>query len=167
MDDTTVMIDNTASTTCSSPPLTPASIQKGWFMSLNQNGPGEQTVTSSVIVGGLVTFSTNRPVPAAAGTCSTTLGEARGYFLSLLNGSGAIGIGGSCGGSRSGIFVGGGLPPSPVLGTIPVGGTPRTVLIGAIQRTPTVSSPIGSQPFVPPIRPTRKRIYWFTPGSDN
>jgi type IV pilus assembly protein PilY1 len=167
LDDTTVMIDNTGSTTCSSPPLTPASIQKGWFMSLNQNGAGEQTVTSSVIVGGLVTFSTNRPVPAAAGTCSTTLGEARGYFLSLLNGSGAIGIGGSCGGSRSGIFVGGGLPPSPVIGTIPVGGTPRTVLIGAIQRTPTVSSPIGSQTFVPPIRPTRKRIYWFTPGSDN
>jgi type IV pilus assembly protein PilY1 len=168
LDDTTVMIDNTVATTCSSPALMPASIQKGWFMSLNQNGQGEQTVTSAVIAGGLVTFSTNRPIPAAAGTCATTLGEARGYFLSLLNGSGAIGdLGASCGGYRSGIFIGGGLPPSPVLGTIPIGGVPTTVVIGAIQRTGGGSSAIAPQRVIPPIRPTRKRIYWFTPGSDS
>jgi type IV pilus assembly protein PilY1 len=140
---------------------------KGWFMDLKQNGAGEQTVTSAVIAGGLVTFSTNRPIPASAAQCSTTLGEARGYFLNLLNGSGAIGVTGSCGGIRSGIFVGGGLPPSPVLGTIPVGGTPKTVVIGAIQRSGTSSSPIAPQQMVPPISSRRSRTYWYTPGVDN
>ena len=61
-------------------------------MDLNQNGKGEQVVTSALIAGGMVTFSTNRPVPAPAGSCSTTLGEARGYWVNLLNASGAIGV---------------------------------------------------------------------------
>jgi type IV pilus assembly protein PilY1 len=115
----------------------------------------------------MATFSTNRPIPAAAGTCATTLGEARGYLVNLLNGSGAIGVAGSCGGYRSGIFVGGGLPPSPVLGTIPVGGVPKTVVIGAIQKSGASSSPIGAQQVRPPISSTRKRIYWYMPGLDN
>jgi type IV pilus assembly protein PilY1 len=167
LDDTKLMFDNTTDTTCTSAQLTPISGMKGWFMTLNQNGQGEQTVTSAVIAGGLVTFSTNRPVPAAAASCTTTLGEARGYFLNVLNGSGAIGIAGSCGGLRSGTFVGGGLPPSPVLGTIPVGGVPMTVVIGAIQRTGAGSSPISPQQLKPPISSRRSRIYWYTPGVDN
>jgi type IV pilus assembly protein PilY1 len=167
LDDPKVMLDNSLDTTCSSALVTPTSTMKGWFMDLKQNGAGEQTVTSAVIAGGLVTFSTNRPIPASAAQCSTTLGEARGYFLNLLNGSGAIGVTGSCGGIRSGIFVGGGLPPSPVLGTIPVGGTPKTVVIGAIQRSGTSSSPIAPQQMVPPISSRRSRTYWYTPGVDN
>jgi type IV pilus assembly protein PilY1 len=63
--------------------------------------------------------------------------------------------------------VGGGLPPSPVLGTIPVGGVQKTVLIGAIQRSGAGSSPIQGQQVRPPISSIRKRIYWYTPGSDN
>jgi hypothetical protein len=59
------------------------------------------------------------------------------------------------------------LPPSPVLGSIPVGGIVRTVVIGAIQRSGAGSSPIGSQQLNPPISQTRKRVYWYTPGSDN
>jgi type IV pilus assembly protein PilY1 len=167
LDDTTLMLDNSANTTCASEAVTPISTRKGWFMSLTQNGTGEQTVTSAVIAGGLVTFSTNRPIPASASSCSTTLGEARGYFLNLLNGSGAIGTTGSCGGTRSGVFVGGGLPPSPVLGTIPVGGVPRTVVIGAIQKSGAGSSPISPQLVVPPITSRRSRVYWYTPGADN
>ena len=167
LDDTTQMIDNTTTTTCSSEQVTPSSTKKGWFMTLNQNGQGEQTVTSAVITAGMVTFSTNRPIPPAAGTCSNALGEARGYFLNLLNGSGSIGIADSCGGTRSAIFAGGGLPPSPVLGTIPVGGVPKTVLIGAIQRSGASSSPIQGQQVRPPISSIRKRVYWYMPGSDN
>jgi type IV pilus assembly protein PilY1 len=167
LDDPTVMFDNTSITSCSSTPLTPTSSMRGWFMTLNQNGTGEQTVTSAVITGGLVTFSTNRPIPASAGSCTTTLGEARGYFLNLFNASGAIGVGASCGGLRSGTFAGGGLPPSPVTGRIPVGGVMKTVVIGAIQRTGAGSSPISPQQIKPPISSTRKRSYWFTPGTDN
>jgi type IV pilus assembly protein PilY1 len=92
-------------------------------------------VTSALIVTGMITFSTNRPIPPAAGTCATTLGEARGYWLNLLNGAGAIGVGGTCGGSRSSPFIGGGLPPSPVLATsVPIDGKAVTVTIGTVDR---------------------------------
>jgi type IV pilus assembly protein PilY1 len=136
---------------------------RGWFMDLNQYGPGEQTVTSALILGGLVTFSTNRPVDPAAGSCSTTLGEARGYWVNLLNGSGGIGVAANhvCGGDRSATFVGGGLPPSPVSGVVPVDGIARTVVIGAVQRDGTASAPIAGQKVVPSIRAIRTRVYWF------
>jgi type IV pilus assembly protein PilY1 len=110
LDDTTLMSDFTATTACSTAGILPRSSQKGWFMNLTQYGVGEPTVTSALIAAGMVAFSTNRPIPAAAGSCTTTLGEARGYWVNLFNGSGAVGVTGACGGTRSGIFVGGGLP---------------------------------------------------------
>ena len=138
----------------------------GWFMDLNA-GRGEQTVTSSVIFGGTVFFSTNRPV-TAANACSNNLGEARGYAVNLLNASGVIGTGQLCGGSRSGTFTGGGLPPSPVIGTVPVNdnGTTRpiSVLIGAIDLQSGTGSPIGAQQPPVPIKQTRSRIYWYQKG---
>lgn len=139
---------------------TNCSTNKGWYMDLN-NGTGEQTVTSSVISGGMVTFSTNRPIPAAAGTCATSLGEARGYWLDLFNGSGAIGVSGSCGGATSATFVGGGLPPSPVVGTVPINGVPTTVVIGAVQKSGGASSPISPQKAISTSLPSRKRVYNF------
>jgi Tfp pilus tip-associated adhesin PilY1 len=175
LDDTAVMLDKTTDAGCSDPDvLLPTSAKKGWFMNLTGGTqapaaalPGEQVVTSAVIGGGLVTFSTNRPIPSSASSCSTILGEARGYFVNVLTGSGSIAVAGSCGGQRSGVFAGGGLPPSPVIGTIPVGGVVRTVIIGAIQRGGAGSSPIGAQQLSPPISQTRKRVYWYSPGSDN
>jgi Tfp pilus tip-associated adhesin PilY1 len=175
LDDTTVMLDKTTDAGCSDPnPLIPTSVKKGWFMNLTGGTqppaaalPGEQTVTSAVIAGGMVTFSTNRPIPPSAGTCSTVLGEARGYLVNVLTGSGAIGVTGFCSGTRSGVFAGGGLPPSPVVGTIGMGTTQRTVVIGAIQKSGGGSSPIGSQWLQPPITRNRKGVYWYTPGSDN
>lgn len=162
--DSASLVNNTNPTACipdGTPPADPDA--RGWFMDLNQYGQGEQTVTSALILGGLVTFSTNRPIPPATGSCSTTLGEARGYFVNLLNGSGGIGVGASgiCGGDRSATFVGGGLPPSPVTGVVPVDGVARTVVIGAVQRDGTASAPIGGQKVVPSIRAIRKRVYWF------
>jgi type IV pilus assembly protein PilY1 len=175
LDDTAVMFDKTTDAGCSDPDAVfPTSLKKGWFMNLTGGTtppaaalPGEQVVTSAVIGGGLVTFSTNRPIPSSASSCSTILGEARGYFVSLFTGSGSIAVAGSCGGRRSGVFAGGGLPPSPVMGTIPVGGTVRTVIIGAIQRGGAGSSPIGAQQLSPPISQQRRRVYWYSPGSDN
>ena len=49
-------------------------------------------------------------------------------------------ISGTCGGSASTIFPGGGLPPSAVAATVNVGGKEETILIGA-----PVSSRGGSQ----------------------
>lgn len=148
---------------CQTAGVLPGAPKYGWYMDLTANGTGEQTVTSALIIGGMTTFSTNRPLPNSA-ACSTALGEARGYFVNLLNGSGSIGVAATCGGARSGIFVGGGLPPTPVAGTVTVNGKPKTVLVGAIQRgANTASSPLSGQEVRPPISSKRSRIYWRTP----
>jgi type IV pilus assembly protein PilY1 len=140
---------------------------KGWFMNLN-NGTGEQTVTSAVISGGMVTFSTNRPIPAATGTCSSALGEARGYWLDLFKGSGAIETSNNatCGGVASKAFVGGGFPPSPIIGTVSVNGVPVTVIIGAIQKSGTVSSAIAPQKASATNLPARRRVYTIIKGEN-
>jgi type IV pilus assembly protein PilY1 len=159
------MTDNSNETTCADQFDTTKS---GWFMDLKA-GQGEQTVTSSVIFGGTVFFSTNRPVPVAQNSCATNLGEARGYAVNLLNASGVIGTGKLCGGDRSGVFTGGGLPPSPVVGTVPVvqadGSTrPISVLIGGINLDTGTGSPIGAQQPPVPIKQIRSRVYWYRHG---
>lgn len=151
---------------CTATPILPGADPAGWFMNLTQYGQGEQTVTSAIIAGGLAAFSTNRPIPPVSGTCASPLGEARGYWVNLTTGSGAVGTDGTCGGQRSSIFVGGGLPPSPVIGTVPIAGKPRTVIIGAAQREGGASTPISPQKIKPSISPTRKRVYWKLQGVD-
>jgi hypothetical protein len=176
MDDSSIMQDFSAGSTCGTQSAE-ALGKKGWFINLNAAGStptanvGEQAVTSSLIFAGLVFFSTNRPVPTPAGACAQNLGEARGYALNLLNASGAADTQNICGGARTGIFVGGGLPPSPVTGTVPVGpgGRPVTIMIGGVQRggassTSTVSTSIGAQRVTPTITQRRSRVYWYTDG---
>ncbi len=167
--DLDALANYTSNSDCNTPPVLPGGTLKGWFMDLNQYGQGEQVVTSALIAGGMVTFSTNRPIPPAVGTCSSALGEARGYWVNLLNGSGAIGTPGACGGRRSSPFVGGGLPPSPVLATgVPVDGKATTVVIGAVQKGsdgaegPNVA--IAPQRIRPAIGSKRKRAYSYTSG---
>jgi len=139
----------------------------GWFMNLNQYGQGEQTVTSALIVSGMVTFSTNRPLDPAIGQCTTSLGEARGYWVNLLNGSGAVGVQGNCGGTRSGVFTGGGLPPSPVLASgVPVGDKTTTVVIGAIKKDGGSSCPFCAQGVKPTISSKRKKVYSSVSGDN-
>jgi len=162
--DGALMSDFSSGTTC----LTAApekSGKKGWFFDLAA-GTGEQGVTSTTIFGGLIFFSTNRPLPTPEGACVNSLGEARGYAVNLLNASGAVGTTGICGATtaRSGIFVGGGLPPSPVTGTVPVGGKPVTIMIGGIERTTGIGSPIEGQQVKPAVTQKRQRIYWYSHG---
>jgi type IV pilus assembly protein PilY1 len=166
LDSEASMRNFTADTTSETEDLLPGEGYDGWFMDLNQNGRGEQTVTSAVIIGGLVTFSTNRPLPST-NTCATALGEARGYWVNLLNSCGAIGASEAiCGGVRSSVFTGGGLPPSPVVGTVTINGEPVTVVIGAVDKQGGASSPIGGQE-APKIGATkRKRVYWRTKGDN-
>ena len=142
--------------------------KKGWFMNLTA-GRGEQTVTSAAIFGGTVFFSTNRPIETPPNSCAVNLGEARGYAVNLLNASGVIGSGALCGGSRSGTFTGGGIPPSPVVGTVPP--DPNNpdkkinVLIGGIDLKTGGGSPIGAQQPPVPIKSIRTRLFWY-PGGD-
>jgi type IV pilus assembly protein PilY1 len=60
------------------------------------------------------------------------------------------------------VFRGGGLPPSPVTGTVPINGKPVTVMIGGIQRGGGASAPIGAQRVTPTITQRRSRVYWYT-----
>jgi type IV pilus assembly protein PilY1 len=61
---------------------------------------------------------------------------------------------------RSSIFVGGGLPPSPVTGVVTINGAPQSIVIGAVQRDGSPSTPIGAQKNNPPINPKNSRVYW-------
>lgn len=166
LDDTTVMTDFTdpSISNCANPGIQPTSPESGWFIDLNDNGPGEQVVTSAVIASGAVIFSTNRATPPSTTACTNSLGEARGYIVSLLNGSGAIGVTGNCGGTRSSEFVGGGLPPSPVMSTVPIDGVIHTVVIGAPQKDGSVSSSIEAQEVTVNIPSRRRPVYWFKTG---
>jgi type IV pilus assembly protein PilY1 len=172
--------DYTSGSTCDTPRVLPNNELKGWFMNLNQNGRGEQVVTSALIAGGMVTFSTNRPIPPSASSCSNTLGQARGYWVNLLNAAGAINTAGTCGGQASSAFAGGGLPPSPVLANgvmvpvlvngVQVGTQATTVVIGAVQKgaegATGASVAIAPQRIRPAISSRRKRTYSYSSGAN-
>lgn len=151
------MQNYTTAPACTEAGITPASGQKGWFMDLS--GRGEQVITSALIAGGMVTFNTNRPTPSAA-SCTSGLGESRGYWVNLLNAGGGVGTTQSCGGDRSTTFVGGGLTPSPTIATVVINGVPTTVVVGAAQRSGGASSGIAPQKVKPAITQNRRIIYW-------
>jgi len=69
-----------------------------------------------------------------------------------------------CAASGSGVFPGGGLPPPPVLGRMPVDRNQATVKTGSIQRSKGARSPIGTQGVGPVITQKRRRTYWYTHG---
>ena len=191
LDDTAVMCDFTSGGTCdTATPQTdacgntvviPGSGKQGWFMDLDVCGPeapdgctkgskviGEQTVTSAAIVGGVVAFSTNRAIPPKPNVCAPQ-GDARGYLVNLFSGSGAICTSDQtcvCGGERSGDFVGGGLPPSPVIATVNVDGVVQTILIGGADKKGGRSSGIQSQIGFSLSPQRRTRMYWRTEGDN-
>ncbi|MGJ7917903.1 pilus assembly protein [Massilia sp. LXY-6] len=167
--DLDTLLDYSGDTNCTTAQVLPNSMLKGWYMNLNRYGKGEQVVTSALIASGMATFSTNRPVPPDAASCSTSLGEARGYWVNLFNASGAINVAGICSGTRSSTFVGGGLPPSPVKASgVPVSGKSISVVIGAVQKGSAeatgASASIAPQRVRPAITSKRKRVYNYTSG---
>jgi type IV pilus assembly protein PilY1 len=117
---------------------------------------GEKVVNAPVTVAGITYFSTNRPTPSgSSATCSPNLGEARVYALPLF-----------CKVPDSQKLIGGGLPPSPVAGTVLVQYTENGVvrerrmpfIIGAPN---SKASPIEGSKVKPTIAPVRKRRYWY------
>jgi type IV pilus assembly protein PilY1 len=123
-------------------------------------------VTSAVIYGSIVAFSTNRAVPPKPNVCAPQ-GEARGYAVNLFNASGAVGVApASCGGERSGVFTAGGLPPSPVIAAVEVGGKVENIGIGIVNLAGGANSGIGAQklPNLPPQH--RKRVYYRHEGDN-
>lgn len=158
-DDACVLDYTTAPAACSSPGILPTESKKAWRVGFVYRG--EQAVTQTVILGGMAVVNTTRPVPA--GVCSAALGEGGGYFVNLINGSGAIGVSGSCGGAIRGTFIGVGLPTDPVVVNLP-GEDP--ILIGAVSKTTTnvstESKLFQPTPVTPPISKTKSRKYRYT-----
>ena len=131
----------------------------GFYFALSTN-PGEKGVNKPNSIGGFTYFGTNQPVDPVAGTCATGLGIARGYRVNAFTGA-----------TRSTVFDGGGLPPSPVVGlvsvTFPGATNPTTVpfLIGGGIPDGTSAdsrSAFGGQ--IPPILLSGKRTrkFWNT-----
>jgi type IV pilus assembly protein PilY1 len=82
---------------------------KGWYLALGTGDHDrEQVVTSAALIGGVTFFSTNQPVEPTG--CGFNLGTARGYAVSFLDASTPDDT------TKFREFVGGGLPPSPVVG---------------------------------------------------
>ncbi|MEQ1440255.1 PilC/PilY family type IV pilus protein [Fontimonas sp. SYSU GA230001] len=147
---------------CDSTKVLPDTDKRGWYIDLVDYGRGEQTVTSAAIAGGQVFFSTNRAEPPneEVAACTSSLGEARGYVLDIVSGLGRLGPQGACG-ERSSAFAGGGLPPSPVIATVPVEGHGvQTVCIGCGGR----DSPLDTGEIKTNIPSIRRPIYWYTSG---
>ncbi len=158
LDDATLMHNRTVNPGCDAAGVVPGTVQRGWFMDLPNRG--EQTVTNAIIVAGMATFSTSRPGGTAVGICARPIGIAAGYWVNLFNGSGAIGVTETCGGSRSRELAGGGLPPAPVLATVPIDGKPTMVVIGAPPRDGSTGTPISPQEIKPAITHKRTRLFW-------
>ncbi|MFZ9408158.1 MAG: pilus assembly protein [Burkholderiaceae bacterium] len=119
---------------------------------------GEKVVTNASTIGGTTFFSTNRPTASAPGSCSANLGEAKAYELPLF-----------CRPARFQVLVGGGLPPSPVVGVIELSTTPPGASAPVSKVVPFVIGGISSRQsaleikkVTPPIPVKRRRPYWYT-----
>lgn len=120
---------------------------------------GEKIVNAPVTVGGITYFSTNKPAPVSTNSCSANLGIAKVYSAPLF-----------CKVATSQTLTGGGLPPSPVTGTVTVS---YTVTTNGVDQTLTKLVPfiigapnskgsgIEGSKITPTIIPVRKRGYWY------
>lgn len=145
------------------PTLATVAEKKGWYLALNAT---EQVVTSAITVFGTVTFSTHQPAVPVAGACSSNLGTARVYNISYAN---AASMNGTA--SRWEVIVGGGLPPSPVAGSVTLDGVdtdgdgdediPGATVPFVIGADP--DSPLeGGEPPAPPMaNQPKSRVYWY------
>jgi type IV pilus assembly protein PilY1 len=135
-----------------------ASLPNGCYLDLDVHG--EKVVTSAVSAGGYTYFSTNMPKVVAPDVCTTNLGTATSYRIAMF-----------CGGTESVEITGGGLPPSPLLGTVELQiGPNETRQFDFLIGTPIAQGKDGAgvrsglEIYRPggTTDPTRRRTYWFT-----
>lgn len=77
---------------------------KGYYITL---GAGEKVVNAPLTVAGYTYFGTNTPATPISNSCTANLGIAKGYRIKPLTGT-----------TDFVIYDGGGLPPSPVAGSV-------------------------------------------------
>jgi len=123
--------------------------EQGCSYALASNG--EKVINQPITFGGITYFSTNRPLPAGAGSC--TRNQSRAYQLPLV-----------CQMPTYRNLVGDGLPPSPVVGYVDVGGGKLVpFVIGGGGET---NSSIEGERARIPIPAKRKRSFWFMENRD-
>ena len=123
--------------------------EQGCAYALASNG--EKVINQPITFGGITYFSTNRPLPAGAGNC--TRSQSRAYQLPLV-----------CQVPTYRTLVGDGLPPSPVVGYVDVGGGKLVpFVIGGGGET---NSSIEGERARIPIPAKRKRSFWFMENRD-
>ncbi|WP_170854298.1 pilus assembly protein [Azotobacter beijerinckii] len=115
----------------------------GYYLDLPNKG--EKGVNAPVTVAGKTYFGTNYPDVPKTNACSADLGIARAYTLDFNTAK-----------LQYSVFVGGGLPPSPVTGLVNIGGDTLPFIIGG-------SGPTTFDPSTPEIELSnnRKRAYWY------
>jgi type IV pilus assembly protein PilY1 len=102
-----------------------SSAAHGWFIELST---GEKVVSDAVTEDGVTFFSTNRPLPAEPGVCTSNLGGARIYAVSYDSGLAVYDF------DLDGVpdlyedVAGGGFPPPPVRAQVP--GLPPVICFG-------------------------------------
>lgn len=124
----------------------------GWYFDLNSC---EQTVNKALTIGGTTFFGTNQPASTVSSSCAANLGVARGYAIDFLTGN-PYSVN-----TRSVVYAGGGLPPSPVGGVVDVDGNKVPFCIGC--STPDDPSPSPLEGGEITINPSseRYRTYWY------
>jgi len=113
---------------------------------------GEKVVNGATTIGGKTHFGTNRPKDLAnTNTCTGDLGDATGYTMPLF-----------CQAATGVPYPGGGLPPSPISGTVAITNKDGTTTnhhfyTGGGQST----GPLAPNDPNIKIPKARKRIYWY------
>lgn len=119
---------------------------------------GEKIVNAPTSIAGITYFSTNRPSVSTNSCTVSNLGVAKVYSAPLF-----------CQAAISQELKGGGLPPSPVTGTVTVSyPSPLDSTVTLTKRIPfiigapsTKGSGIEGSKVNPTISPVRKRRYWY------
>lgn len=122
MTSTSCQLMNTSTTTLDYNPAFSSILTRprGWVIDLDDTsdaGPNEQIVTTPATIGGMVNFSTFQ---AKNKDLCSSLGTARGYAACFLHGGATCDTPPPEGTTRSATFVGGGMAPSPVTGTVEI-----------------------------------------------
>lgn len=113
---------------------------------------GEKVVNAATTIGGKTHFGTNKPKDVTnTNTCTGDLGDATGYTMPLF-----------CQAAKGVLYPGGGLPPSPISGTVAIQNKDGTTTnhhfyTGGGQTTGPLSP---NDPNIK-ISKARKRIYWY------
>jgi len=117
--------------------------------------PGEKVVNAPLTVAGYTYFGTNAPKTPSSNSCDTNLGTAKGYQVRPLAGT-----------NNYVTYDGGGLPPSPVAGSvnIEVNGTnmvmPFCIGCGGAPDSSCMSALCGAKPPIS-VSTSRSRTYWY------